>query len=476
MPNFYKKGTLFVVFFLQLSGIMHAQQISGNIFIDRDGLTDNNINTSAAVNNPTVSGLFLFVNLLNSSGQAVASTAVTSTGDFLFNNIPTGDYVAQLTINASNGTYATPAAAPNTALFSGWVNTGEFIGNGAGNDGNVNGKSASITISSTSIINAVNFGIERLPETSSIMSFIGSGGLLTNVLNDLTNAPFRGNDAEDLPVSSSLFGKSIKIQSLIIHTYPALANYEMATLFYNGNTVSVGQVINSYDPTLLKVSFSNTQTCSECFSGYEMNFQYSFVDAAGFADPTPALYRILYPVAASTPFVVSDFSIAKRNCAATLNWKTLTEFDTKKFEVEYNIATNNTFKPIASIDASGYSNIEKKYQFNYILESEVVYNFRIKMTKRNGTVSYSDLQTISCLENELKVEVAPNPAINIFKVNGLPKGKNTISIYSKDGNLITSINATNNQDIDISKLPSGVYVLKIINENGSTSVERLVKY
>jgi hypothetical protein len=53
MPNSAKKVSLLIVLLFQLSGIIYAQQISGNVFIDRDGLTNNNINTSFGVNNPT---------------------------------------------------------------------------------------------------------------------------------------------------------------------------------------------------------------------------------------------------------------------------------------------------------------------------------------------------------------------------------------------------------------------------------------
>jgi Secretion system C-terminal sorting domain len=476
MPNTAKKNNILIVLLLHLSCIVHAQQISGNVFIDRDGLTNADINTSFGANNPTVSGSLLFVNLLNNFGQAVASTAVSSTGGFLFNNIPNGDYVTQLTINASNGSYATPSVAPNTTLASGWVNTGEFIGNTAGNDGNTDGKSVSITIISSSVINNVNFGIERLPETSNATAYIGNGGgnssLTVAVLYDLNSSPFAGSDAEDQPLSSSLLGKSIKVTSAL----STLISSETAILFYNGTAVNVGQIIDSYNPALLKVSFSNTQNCSECFSGYDFKFLYSYIDAAGFADPTPASYIIRYPIAAPVPFVITDFFVNKRNCTATLHWKTATEFDTQKFELEYNTVANSTFKLLGSISAAGISTIEKKYQFSHTLESDVVYSFRIKMTKRSGMISYSNVQTISCLENELKIEIAPNPALNVIRVNGLLKGKNTISIYSKDGSLVTSKIANNNKDIDISHLPSGVYILKILNENGTSTVERLVKY
>jgi hypothetical protein len=485
MPNSAKKISLLVVLLIKLSSIIHAQQITGNVFIDRDGLVNNNISTSVGIPNPTVSGSLLFVNLLNNSGQSVASAQVTSTGDFLFNNIPNGAYVAQLTINASNGTYVAPVAAPNTTLASDWVNTGEFIGNGVGNDGNVNGKSASITISSASVINNVNFGIERLPETMNTRAFINSptSGTFTtlnlpniygpeNNNNIWSSNLFIGNDEEDQPITGSLSGKTIRIDSLLsAYGYFSIAGF--ADLFYNGNMVYAGQIITSYNPSLLQVRLLGYFAGS----GIPVRFYYSFIDAAGFADPTPAFYSIHYPVAGGPlPIVLSDFTVVKNNCNALISWKTSSEINANKFEVEYSTNTNTTVKTLGSIVAYGNSSSARSYQFSFEMEAGTVYNLNLKMINKDGTFSYSEIRRLSCIDANNEIKIAPNPVLNVFSVNGMKKGKNSISIYNNDGKLVSSFNAINNKNIDISRLPSGVYVLKILNENGANAVERLVKY
>ena len=58
-------------------GLIGAQKTSGNIFIDKDGLKDNNINQSGGINNTKTNiGGVLYANLLNTAGQVVASTIV----------------------------------------------------------------------------------------------------------------------------------------------------------------------------------------------------------------------------------------------------------------------------------------------------------------------------------------------------------------------------------------------------------------
>jgi hypothetical protein len=479
MPNSAKKVSLLIVLLFQLSGIIYAQQISGNVFIDRDGLTNNNINTSFGVNNPTTNiGGVLYANLLNSSSQVVASTSITSAGSFLFTNMPAGSYVVQLTTNASMGTYAIPAPIPATALPIVWVHTGEFVGNTIGSDGNINGKSATIPITTTSIVSEVNFGIERLPVTADIFAYIGSGGaagvFMPNQFFSLHNATFNGSDDEDQPTTGPLSGKTVKV---INASYNVPGTSETGSLYYDGNLMSTGQIIISYNPLLLKFKLTAFTNDPWYLSGYELKFYYTYIDAAGVEDNTPASYIVRYPVAASPlPIVLSDFVIEKNDCNAFLYWKTSSEINADKFEVQYNMNGNAAFETLGSISAFGNSSSTRSYQFNFEMEAGTIYNLRLKMINKDGTFAYSEIRKFSCTNIKNEIKIAPNPTLNVFHINGMLKGKNSISIYNNDGKLVSSFTVTNGKSIDISHLPSGVYVLNILNENGATAVERLVKY
>jgi Secretion system C-terminal sorting domain len=451
------------LYYLSISLDKPTQQISGNIFIDRDGLTDNNINQSAGVNNPKTNlGGSLFANLLNTLGQVVASIPVGNDGTYLFNNVPVGTYSVQLTTNASSGTYASPVAAPATVLPAGWANTGEFVGNTVGSDFIVNGKSSSIVVGSEDIKVEVNFGIERLPESISYINFIDKP--LPNAFVTLNGAlpVLSGSDPEDQPVPGSLSTKSLRIDTLPNN----------ATLYYAGSIVSQGQVITNYDPTLLQVKFTDP---GAGISGI-VKFNYSYIDAAGLADPTPAFYTLQWPAGGPLPIVLAEFTAVKNNCNGILNWKTSSELDSDKFEVEFTTTTNVRFEAVGTIVASGNSSTNKTYQFTYPMESGVGYYFRIKMYKKDGTFTYSQILPLSCIDNKSEIAIVPNPAVNTFHIERMAKGKNTVSIYSNDGKLIKTLSIINKQIINISDLAAGGYVLRILNENGSASVERLVKY
>ncbi len=440
-----------------------TQQISGNVFIDKDGLTDNNVNQSAGIANPTTNiGGSLFANLLNTAGQVVASIPVGNNGAYLFDNVPAGTYSVQLTTNASSGTYFSPAAAPATVLPPTWANTGEFVGNTAGNDGSANGKSSSVVVNALDIKTEVNFGIERLPESNNYTNFIDRP-TLNQVITLVDSLPvLSGSDYEDQPINGSLATKAIRIDNLPNN----------AILLYAGVQVFAGQVITNYTPSLLQVKFTMPNAG---FTGVVI-FNYSYIDAAGLADPTPAFYSLQWPAGNALPIVLSDFAVVKNNCNAILNWKTSSELNSDKFEIQYSTTTNTNFEALGAIAASGNSTSTKGYQFNFSMESGVFYYFRLKMYKKDGTFTYSEIRSLSCLDSKSEIEIRPNPAVNSFHIEKMAKGKNTVSIYSNDGKLLKTLSVVNNQIIDISDLASGGYVLRILNENGIASVEKLVKY
>jgi hypothetical protein len=477
MISRYKKNCLVFVFLLQTVCLVNAQQISGNIFADRDGLTDNNITSSAGVNNPKTNiGGTLFANLLNNLHQAVASTPIGTDGTYTFSNVIAGNYVVQLTINPSAGTYINPINAIANALPTGWTNTGEFVGNTLGNDGTVNGESSIINVLQNNLVTDVNFGIERLPETANVFAYIGTGGsdgvFMPNVLFSLGNAAFTGSDIEDQPLAGPLAGKTIKI---INATYNVPNTTEVGTLFYDGVILVASQIISVYNPSLLKgkITYSGNPYY---ITGQEVKFYYSYIDAAGIPDPTAAVYTVRYPVTAILNINLQEFLVQKNNCNAIVNWKTSSETNSDKFEIEYSKDVAGNFELLKTVTAAGNSNSLKNYEFTYAMESGVAYFFRLKMINSDGTFKYSDIQKLSCSNTKNEIIISPNPVVDRFQIKGMAKGKNTILIYGKSGNLVNSLSVTNNTNINISHLPSGVYVVKIFNENGTRLVETLIKY
>ena len=450
------------------------QIISGTVFNDADGLTDGNISQSGSVNNPgTNVGGTLFANLLNSSNLVVASKPIDVNGSYLFDNVPVGTYSVQLTTNSSAGTYTTPLAPPPTALPAGWVNTGEFNGVGAGNDGSADGMTASIGIISLDIKGDNNFGIERLPDSKPITALITtpvvgeSITLTTPSAQRFGSLPIlAGSDPEDQPTEAVLTGKSVQFTTLAT----VGSSNTPAILMYNGVAITLNQIIPNFNSDLLTVSLPNP------WAGSGLKFSYAYVDAAGKADPTPALYQLRWTGGGTLVINLSEFVVTKNNCTANLNWKTSSEINSDRFEVEVSTGANPVYTTVSTILASGSSSSTKAYQFNYQMQSGVTYYFRLKMIDKDGSFTYSNIQSANCSKGG-GIVIAPNPVINMFTVKGMENGKNTIFVYAADGQLVkTQTSTTNNTVVNITNLAPGMYTVKVTSEAGNAVINKLIKY
>ncbi len=176
---------------------------------------------------------------------------VASDGTYSFGNLDAGTY--SVVINQSSTANSTPS------LPAGWVNTGEHNGTGSGSDGNPNGISAPVTLSTGNVSN-INFGAEQLPTANPVAALPqpNPGGGNATVMVPTLN----GSDPEQGALSGT--GNA---DTIIINTLPT-----DGTLYYNGVAVAAGDTIKNYNPSLLTVDPNS--------GAGTVSFTYSEVDAA----------------------------------------------------------------------------------------------------------------------------------------------------------------------------------------------------
>ncbi|KAA5534626.1 hypothetical protein F0919_08385 [Taibaiella lutea] len=129
-------------------------QISGTVFNDVNGITDNTVNGTGA----NAGGLnAVLVNV--TTGNVAATTAVAANGTYSFASVTSANYNVLITTN----TATVGSAPPIVALPANWVVTGEYLGTGTGNDGTVDGI---LPLGTTASVTDANFGIEQMPSTT----------------------------------------------------------------------------------------------------------------------------------------------------------------------------------------------------------------------------------------------------------------------------------------------------------------------
>ncbi len=163
--------------------------LSGNVFHDINGLSDNTVNGTGI---GQASSQTIYVHLLSfNTGTVLDVKAVNNDGTYSF-DAAAGQY--KVLISTTQGSVG--SGAPQVNLPNGWVNTGEHVGAGTGSDNNPNGI-VNATVVANQYTNNVNFGIEQrpVPENNTAASQQNPGGAI-NV--EVPAATFEANDPDGI--------------------------------------------------------------------------------------------------------------------------------------------------------------------------------------------------------------------------------------------------------------------------------------
>jgi uncharacterized lipoprotein YddW (UPF0748 family) len=174
------------------------------------------------------------------------------------------------------------------------------------------------------------------------------------------------------------------------------------------------------------------------------------------------------------PITGLDLMVKLSGNTATVNWTTLTETDTKDFEVERS-TDGSRFSYLARVAAAGNSSTAKTYTVQDFLPAEGVYYYRIRSNDHDGRAAYSAVKSV-VYRGKTGIVVGPNPFQNNINISNL-QGIKQLEVVDLAGRVlltktITNIAATH---LNASGLPAGIYHLKLTKTNGEFSMVKLVK-
>ena len=175
------------------------------------------------------------------------------------------------------------------------------------------------------------------------------------------------------------------------------------------------------------------------------------------------------------PVSLLYFTAINKNCAATLSWQTSFENNSSYFGIEKS-NDGKTFVEAVKV-ASKNSSLGAVYSYNFNTTSATAY-YRLKMVDNDGNYTYSKIIVViangNCVVN-LQPVVSPNPANNMFTIDGLIKGS-SLSLFTSAGIKLADMKATGiSQYVDISRYAKGIYMLRIEAIDGSVQTVKVVK-
>ncbi|MEI6596240.1 MAG: T9SS type A sorting domain-containing protein [Bacteroidota bacterium] len=194
-------------------------------------------------------------------------------------------------------------------------------------------------------------------------------------------------------------------------------------------------------------------------------------------------FRIIISDNNSLPVAFGKFEATKNQKQVQLNWNTLTENNSSRFEIERS-NDQGGFLSIGVLEAKGNSSTLTNYQFIDAQPSFSTINYyRIKQIDLNGNYTYSNIRDISFLLypsiNSTNISLYPNPAKDKLSISSsqVIKGDCKIYLYSVNGNLVKqfqAIQSTSNEfEINLTGISEGFYFIKFIDPIGNIITEKL---
>lgn len=166
-----------------------------------------------------------------------------------------------------------------------------------------------------------------------------------------------------------------------------------------------------------------------------------------------------------------SFNAERSHNDVNLSWETAQEENVSHFEVERSINAID-FEKINSQTAKNKLNASYIYKdlTAHLLNTQKVY-YRIKQVDIDRNYTYSKVVSVN-FGKESSVQIFPNPAKNTVRIKGI-ENFHSVYVIGTLGTILNQLQSISPEVFDISHLPSGVYMLKLVG-NSSTEVVRMV--
>jgi hypothetical protein len=165
----------------------------------------------------------------------------------------------------------------------------------------------------------------------------------------------------------------------------------------------------------------------------------------------------------------TSFEAEKRGPAVLLKWNVADMENHDRFEIEH--STGGVYKKIGTISTS------KSNSYEYLHTTPAMdkpNNYRIRQVESNGRFTYSTVRMVKFGGKSLFF-ITPNPATNFVRIT-TDATNLTVHLYDESGKRVQSRRLNNNQqDLDITSLPKGVYTLIAEKEGQQLEAKKFVK-
>jgi hypothetical protein len=176
------------------------------------------------------------------------------------------------------------------------------------------------------------------------------------------------------------------------------------------------------------------------------------------------------------PVTWLSFNAYKSGSNVNVLWATASEKNNGGFIVEKS-TDGITFSEIGRVNGAGTSEDQHNYLFTDTEPGSGIIYYRLKQTDVDGKINYSAITSVNISGNDI-VRVFPVPTEGALSIQFLLKAKSSyvLEIFSIPGNSVfysrgNTENEFYEKKIDISHLPSGMYLLNVTTDAGRSVIK-----
>jgi hypothetical protein len=265
------------------------------------------------------------------------------------------------------------------------------------------------------------------------------------------------------------------------NTWTKLGNAVLANWYDFANTAGGAAFpLNQAFFNATRTSYTLMQyNVSSLAGNSKVSFRIVFKSDGGVTDAGMAVddFEITGPTNAALPVTLVNFW-GKRldESNALLNFSTSSEKNNKGFEIEKSEDGFN-FQSIGFIKGAGNSATMKYYSFTDTKAVKDNLYYRLKQMDEDGRSDYSKIIKIEMNDLSSSLFAMYYQTGNVSGLNLQINTDNAIQgrLYSQDGKLLREISLKSGwQNLDMSELPKGVYLLEVTEKGGRKQVEKVL--
>ena len=302
---------------------------------------------------------------------------------------------------------------------------------------------------------------------------IQDGSWMTAAIWDLGRTP-QDNDVVFIPAGRLVFFSGAPYPKNTPAVRPTLTINIYGTLDFSnaGNDklyLDAGSRIQIYSGGKIQTSASSSEIIA-IFDGTNDNTVWIGTPST-ISGPAYATATTIGFVNGILPVKLQSFVISKEKTGyAKLTWKTITEINTARFEIETLNASTSNWKYSGQVNATG--NSTSAIEYNYIVQLVRGENqFKLKQLDNDGKFTYSPVVSIR-FNSENPVAVVYNQNTHQLIVNNPETNPVSISISDISGHILYKGNFTS--PINFNPKVTGMYLVNIITPAAHTARKIMV--